>query len=180
MRGLRRMGLALSGLLMLGLVAQGGRAQTPDPAPRERLNLMVGHWSIESVFQETAYSHAHHNRADVQCDWSPHHGYVVCEYLRTAGKPADHLSIFTYDEAGRSYKHLGISQDVKTGEQPLTLEGNVWTASWDDVGPKGEKVMLRDTYRFPAPDKHLLLEEYSTDGGQHWAELWHLVGNKVS
>ena len=179
MRGQRRVQWTVSGMLILGLAGLGARAQTADPVARERMKIWVGHWSDEVQIRETPYSHAAHHRSDVQCGWSPDRGFMVCEYLGLDGRRTDHLSIFTYNEAGRSYKHLGISQDYKTLEEAANVDGNVWTTPWEDVGPKGEKLFMRDVYEFVSPEKQLSREEYSTDGGQHWTELWEVVATKV-
>jgi hypothetical protein len=103
----------------------------------------------------------------------------VCQYLRVENRPGDHLSIFTYNSAGKSFKHLGLSQDYKALEEPTTIEGNVWTAPLSDVGPKGEKIDFRNVWEFVSPDRHLAREDYSTDGGQHWTTLWSQVATRV-
>ena len=166
-----------AGLLSAGKVWAAGLAAAD---PWDKLNVWTGHWIGDTEYKATAYTQAaHHLKSDVQCGWSPDHGYLVCEYKRLNGKPGDHLSIFTYDEAAKSFKHLGLSQDYKPLEQVATIEGNVWRAVMQDVGPKGEKVDLRFVWEFVSTDRHLAREELSSDGGQHWTVLWEQVATRV-
>lgn len=164
------------GLLGTHRVAAAGPAAND---PWDKLNVWSGHWLGETEYKETAYSKAAHAKSDVQCAWSPDHGYMVCEYKRIDGRPSDHLSIFTYDQADKSYRHTGLSQDYKPLDQVTTIDGNRWTAPMQDVGPKGEKVDLRNVWEFLSADHHIAREEYSTDAGQHWTVLWEQVANRV-
>jgi hypothetical protein len=164
------------GLLSAGNVSAAGPAAAD---PWDKLNVWNGHWLGETEYKDTAYSKAAHARSDVQCGWSPDHGYMVCEYKRIDGRPSDHLSIFTYNQADRSYRHTGLSQDYKPLEQLATINGTLWMAPFEDVGPKGEKVALRNVWEFVSPDRHIARQEYSTDGGQHWTVLWEQVATKA-
>lgn len=96
------------------------------------------------------------------------------------GKPSDHLTIFTYNDASKAYKHLGISKDYKTLEEPtVVIEGNVWHYDYQLPDEKGNKLDCRDVYEFVTPEKLVTRIEISADGGQHWALMSESVATKV-
>lgn len=172
-------------VLALGLMASAATSdpsKTPDP--RDRINIWEGHWKVEVQRKETPYSHAAMVQFDVGCSWTSHRGYMVCEYLSDRidpqeGKVADHLTIFTYNETDKAYKHLGVSKNFKTLEEPTTIEGNVWTTPFELTGDKGEKLQCRNVYEFVSPEKQLTRFEISSDDGQHWTVVSEGAGTKV-
>jgi hypothetical protein len=113
MRGRKMLAGSIVSVLALGLMASAAAtsevSKTPDP--HDRINIWEGHWKVQAQRKETPYSHAGSAPFDAVCSWTADRGYMVCEYLSEKtvageGKPADHLSIFTYDEnAGRSRNH---------------------------------------------------------------------------
>jgi hypothetical protein len=170
--------------LTLGLAsaAISNPPQTTDP--RDRINIWEGHWKIQVQRKETPYSHANSVPFDVVCSWTADRGYMVCEYLSDGidpqeGKVADHLTIFTYNDTDKAYKHLGISKNFKTLEEPTTIEGNVWTTPFELTGKKGEKLQCRNVYEFVSPEKQVTRFEISSDGGLHWTLVSEGVGTKV-
>jgi len=178
-------GLVLSALA-LGLTAS---AATPDsstpPDPRDKMNIWEGRWNEVVQTKETPYGHAASTPAHVTCSWTPDRGYMVCEYLSEKSDPAekdrsDHLTIFTYNRADQSYKHLGISKDYKTLEEPKVLiEGNLWRYEYQVSDDKGKQFDLRDSYEFVTPEKRITRIEISADGGKHWTLISESVGIKV-
>ncbi len=176
---------SIASVLALGLMASAATSESsPSPDPRDKMNIWEGHWKIQVQRKETPYSHAASVPFDAKCAWMPNRGYMVCDYVSDKvdpqeGKPANHLTIFTYNDKDNTYKHLGISKDYKPLEEVTTIEGNVWTTPWEDVGDKGEKLQLRDVYEFVSPEKQLTRFEISSDGGQHWTLVSEAVGTKV-
>ena len=223
-------GLVLSGLA-LGLTAS---AATPDssmaPDPRDKMSIWEGRWNEVVQTKETPYGHAASTPAHVTCSWTADRGYMVCEYLsekadagekersdhltiftynsanktykpdqRRAsqgvkqgvvthpGSPSnryrawsDHLTIFTYNSANKTYKHLGISKDYKTLEEPnVVIEGNLWHYQYQISDDKGNQLELRDSYEFVSPKKRITRIEISADGGKHWTLMSESVGIKV-
>jgi hypothetical protein len=86
-------------------------AAMPSPQegsdPRDKLNIWEGHWKMHAQRKETPYSHASSVEYDVACKWTPNRGYMVCDYVSDGvdpkeGRPANHLSIFAYDDAGKT------------------------------------------------------------------------------
>jgi hypothetical protein len=173
-------------LLALGLMAS---AATPDasktPDPRDKMNIWEGRWQEIVEHKETPYGHAATVPSHITCAWTADRGYMVCEYLSEKtdpgeGKPSNHLSIFTYNDAGKNYKHLGISKDYKTLEEPtVIIEGNVWHYNYQLSDGKGTKIDCRDSYEFVTPEKRITRIEMSADDGQHWTLVSESVGTKV-
>jgi hypothetical protein len=171
--------------LVLGLVAT---AATPDPPktpdPFEKIRIWEGRWKIQVQRKETLYSHASSVPYSATCSWLPNRGYMVCDYLSDTidpqeGKVANHLSIFTYSDKDKAYKHLGISMEGEPHEQLTIIEGNVWTTPFEVGGDKGEKLQCRNVYEFVSPEKQISRFEISADDGQHWTLVSESVGAKV-
>jgi len=173
-------------VLALGLMAgavTSDSSKTTDP--RDKLNIWEGRWKEQVETKETPYSHAASVPSHITCSWTADRGYMVCEYLSekidpAEGKPSNHLSIFTYNDAGKNYKHLGISKDYKTLEEPtVVIKGNLWHYTYQLSGHKGEQLDLRDSYEFVTPEKRITRIEISADGGQHWMLLSESVATKA-
>jgi hypothetical protein len=184
--GIKTLSGSIVAVLALGLMAT---AATPDASkaddPRDKLNIWAGRWQEQVETKETPYSHAASVPSHITCSWTADRGYMVCEYLSekidpAEGRPSDHLTIFTYDDQGKTYKHLGISKNYKTLEEPkVVIEGNLWHYTYQLPGEKGEKLDLRDSYEFVTPEKRITRIEISADGGQHWTLLSESVATKV-
>jgi hypothetical protein len=128
----------LAGLMVpefaLGLTANPATppaSGTPDP--RDRINLWAGHWKEKELVQTklTPYRHAASAPSHETCAWTADRGSVVCQYLSEKvgareGKPSDHVTIFACNDAGKNYKHRGISKDYKTLEEVAAINGNAW------------------------------------------------------
>jgi hypothetical protein len=184
----RYIGMLASSILSVLALALMVSAATSDPPkstdPRDKLNIWEGRWKEQVETKETPYSHAASVPSHITCSWTADRGYMVCEYLSekadpAEGRPSDHLTIFTYDDKGKAYKHLGISKDYKTLEEATTIEGNFWHYTYQLPGDKGEKLDLRDSYEFVTPEKRITRIEVSADGGKHWTLLSESVGIKV-
>ena len=178
-------GLVLSGLA-LGLMARAATSdssKTPDPGGK--LNIWEGRWNEVVQTKETPYGHAASTPAHVTCSWTADRGYMVCEYLSEKADPkekehSDHLTIFSYSGADKTYKHLGISKDYKTLEEPnVAIEGNLWRYQYQVSDAEGNKFDLQDSYEFVTPEKRITRIEISADGGKHWTLISESVGIKV-
>jgi hypothetical protein len=179
------LGLVLS-VLALGLTAS---AATPDSSkaldPRDKMNIWEGRWNEIVQTKETPFGHAASTPAHVTCSWTADRGYMVCEYLSEKADPkekeqSDHLTIFTYNGGDKTYKHLGISKDYKTLEEPkVVIEGNLWRYQYQVSDDKGNKFDLQDSYEFVTAEKRITRIEISVDSGKHWTLLSESVGIKV-
>ena len=166
--------------LLAGAAAPLSKASDPD----DRINIWEGRWKEVVETKETPYSHAHSVPTHLTCGWSADRGFMVCEYLGEKidpdkGRPSDHLSIFTYDDKSKTYKHLGISKDYKTLEETATIDGNLWHYNYELPADNGKKLLLRDSYEFVTPEKRVTRIEISSDDGAHWTLLSEAVGIKV-
>jgi|SRR5579863_4037708 len=173
-------------VLALGLLAWAASPAASDISdPRDKMNIWEGRWNEIVQRKETPYGHAASVPSHVTCSWSADRGFMVCEYLSEKadpgeGKPSDHLTIFTYNDKDKTYKHLGISKDYKTLEEPdVIIEGNHWHYNYEISDDKGNKYELRDSYEFVTPEKRMTRIEISSDGGQHWTLMSESVGIKV-
>ena len=169
-------------LALMASAATSGSPKTPDP--RDKINIWEGHWQIKAQRRESPYSHASSVSFDADCSWMPNRGYMVCDYLSRGidpaeGAAANHLTIFTYNDKDKAYKHLGISKDYKTLEEVTTIEGNLWHYTYEIAGDKGENLQCRDEYEFVSPEKQTSRFEISSDGGKHWTLVSEAVGTKV-
>jgi hypothetical protein len=177
---------SITSVLVFGLMAS---AATPNssttPDPRDKMNIWEGRWQEIVEHKETPYGHAATVPSHLTCSWTADRGYMVCEYLSEKidpgeGKPSNHLSIFTYNDAGKNYKHLGISKDYKTLEEPtVIIEGSHWHYTYQLSDDKGNKLECRDSYEFVTPEKRITRIEISADGGQHWTLVSESVATKV-
>ena len=109
---------------------------------------------------------------------------MLCEYSRDQGDPkqviaADHLSIFTYDNIAKSYKHLGVSKSYKTLEEMASIDGNVWHYNYRLQDAGGKMLDLRDSYQFIGSNERITRTEVSADGGKHWILLSESVAHRV-
>lgn len=172
-------------VMALGLMRSAATAASADTAdPHDRMNIWEGRWNEVVETKETPFSHARSVPSHLTCAWTADKGYMVCEYLSekvdpSEGRPSDHLSIFTYDEKGKTYKHLGISKDYKTLEETASIDGNLWHYNYELPDENGRTLDLRDSYEFVTPEKRITRIEISADGGKHWTLMSEAVGTKV-
>jgi hypothetical protein len=171
-------------LLVLGPTVSGAPSAPSETEAHDRMTIWEGYWKSQIERKETPYSHAASVPAHFSCSWTADKGYMVCEYLTEKadpgeGRPADHLTIFTYDEKGQTYKHLGISKDYKTLEEVASIDGNVWHYNYEVAGQNGKTFNMRDTYQFVTPRKLITRIEISADGGQQWTLMSESVATKL-
>lgn len=176
---------SIAAILLFSLMASAAGPPPSNPSdPSDRINIWEGRWNEVVETKETPYSHAHSTPSHLTCSWTADHGYMVCEYLSekidpNEGRPFDHLSIFTYDEKGKAYKHLGISKDYKTLEETASIDGNLWHYDYQLPADNGKMLELRDSYEFVTPEKRITRIEVSADGGKHWTLMSEAVGTRV-
>lgn len=186
LRGLNA-GLLCSAVSVIAYAAAAGStalgaAGASDPLAR--LAIWQGQWREVVITKATPYSLASSVPSHVTCSWTPDHGYMLCEYARDRGNPqqllaSDHLSIFTYDDASKSYKHLGVSKNYKVLEERASIDGNVWHYSYQLPDSSGTVLDLRDSYRFVDSSERVTRTEVSSDGGKHWVLLSESIAHRV-
>jgi hypothetical protein len=174
-------------VVALGLAANMATpalSQTPDP--RDRMKIWVGRWDDVGEVKETIYSHAARVHKRVSCVMTGDRGYVVCEYLDVAADlpkdedVTDNLSVYAYDDKTHTYRHFGVS-NYKMSEHPqVTLDGKIWSYTYQETGKGGDKVDVRISYEFVTAEKRVIHIEASSDGGQHWILVVDEVETKIS
>ena len=164
---------------LIALVIGTGMAHAADNSSADKIGAWAGHWKMQVEVKNTPTSHAHTLSYDSSCSWAPNHGYLVCDEL--AGKPdgakENTLSIFAYSDADKSFKHYTIDKNGRAEAPHTTVEGNTWTFRYEESSEKGQKMQIRNIYKFVSPVKVLATSEYSDDG-QHWTLRSETVGEK--
>lgn len=167
---------------LVGSSAVLGSSRTAEPLAK--LDIWQGSWKNTVRTMETPYSHASLVRSHSTCSWTPDHGYMLCEYARDSGDPkqliqADHLSIFTYDDNAKSYKHLGVSKEYKTLEEMAKIDGNLWHYRYQLPTGDGKMLDLKDTYEFVNANRRITRIEVSSDAGKHWILMSESVDTRT-
>ena len=160
--------LAAAALASAPLFAQGGL---------EALGAYAGVWQSKGVSHDTAYSKAGNNSAETRCNWSPNHGFLVCDQTvhPPDGGTQNDLSIYTYNDSDGTYQFTGLSRgSSRVRNLKLTIEGRRWTySSQFDAG--GKTVHFRTVNEFVSPSKVTFRAEYSEDG-----KTWTLMSEGAS
>jgi hypothetical protein len=169
-------------LMAMALAVCASQASAPgntsDAEATKKLGVFVGKWKSEGSFFETAYSKAHKVTSDVDCGWSPHGDFLICEQLisEPLGQHIQ-LSIFSYNSKDGTYS---ISSMAGPGKPPwsgtVLIEGTLWTYP----GNKADKVWFRTTNDFSTPGTEVFKTEFSADGGEHWTTTLQGTAKKVS
>jgi hypothetical protein len=161
--------------LAIGTIA----AHAADTSSADKIGVWAGHWKMQVEVKNTPTSHAHTMTYESACSWTPNHGYMLCDNLasRPDGAKENTLSIFAYSDAEKSFKHYAIDKNGRAEAPRTTVDGNTWVFRYEENGEKGQKMQIRNTYKFASPGKLLATSEYSTDG-QHWTLRSETVGQK--
>ena len=134
----------------------------------EKPARFLGLWKTEGTFKDTPYSKAHTSKSEMTCDWTPNHGFLLCDQIiHTPDRSKDDLSIYTYNQQSNAFSFFGLSpDDTEARTTKLTTEDNLWTYS--DEGTEGGKhIRFRTTNKFTTPTTMNWRSEYSEDG-VHW------------
>ena len=102
---------------------------------------------------DSAYSKAGPNSAQTNCNWSPNHGFLVCDQIvhLPDGATQNDLSIYTYNETDHSYAFYGLFQNNSRVRTPkLTIEDKRWSYS-GEFEDNGKKIRFRTINDFTTP-----------------------------
>jgi hypothetical protein len=158
--------------------SQQGHASPPaeqdrtSPLPQSP-ELMVlgawsGQWTTHGKLYDTPLSHAGEITITMTCGWASYGGYMICDHIFTgpSGKRND-LTIYTYNDADKSYKFCGYDRSGTPRTTPLTIEGNVWSYDTDEE-KDGKKIHIKTINDFSKPGIVTWNTKYTDDGGAHW------------
>src|SRR5258706_2240690 len=82
--------------------------------PTSTLGAFLGMWEGKGASKDSAYSKAGPNSAQTNCNWSPNHGFLVCDQIvhLPDGVTQNDLSIYTNNETDHSYAFYGLSKII--------------------------------------------------------------------
>jgi hypothetical protein len=146
--------------------------QVPTVAPElSKMNVWVGTWESQTQVMTTPYSEAASVTSEMTCTWSPHHGFILCDHLMNGvNGVSNSLSVYTYDEANKTYKFFGVDKDDSPREVPMQVKGNVWSFG-TEVRNQDKTIMFLTNDEFLSDKVMHFQTEFSEDNGRNWKEL---------
>jgi hypothetical protein len=144
----------------------------PPIAPElTKMDVWVGTWESQTQVMTTPYSEAASMTSEMTCAWSPHHGFILCDHLmNSANGVSNSLSVYTYDEANKTYKFFGVDKDDSPREVPMQVKGNVWSFG-TEVKSQDKTIMFLTNDEFLSDKVMHFRTEFSEDNGRNWKEL---------
>jgi Protein of unknown function (DUF1579) len=159
-----------------------GPAGSQESDPTAKLGIWAGRWTYHAKTYETPYSHAYAYDGTADCNWSPNHGFMVCDFLNRdpePGSPVNDLVIFSYDPVTKAYTRVGVFKESKPFPQSVTVDGNTWTTS-AEIPYKGKTIIYRDVYVFQSSSKRTTTAQISADKGKTWTIVTEFTAEQVS
>jgi hypothetical protein len=146
--------------------------QLPKLAPEiSKMNVWVGTWESQTQVMTTPYSQAASVTSEMTCTWSPHHGFILCDHLMNGVDGiSNSLSVYTYDDAAKTYKFFGVEKDESPREVPMQVKGNVWSFG-TEVQNQDKTIMFLTNDEFLSDKVMHFRTEFSEDNGRNWKEL---------
>lgn len=174
-RQMQQIALALAAVFL-----GAGMAHAADTSSADKIGVWAGRWKMQVQVKNTPFSHARTMSYEASCAWAPNHGYMICDNLASKpdGAKENTLSVFAYSDAEKAFKHYAIDKNGRAEAPRTTVDGNTWTFRYEESNEKGQKLQLRNIYKFVSPEKVLATSEYSTDG-QHWTLRSETAGEKL-
>ncbi len=144
----------------------------PKIAPElTKMDVWVGTWESQTQVMTTPYSEAASVTSEMTCTWSPHHGFILCDHLMNGvNGVSNSLSVYTYDEANKTYKFFGVDKDDSPREVPMQVKGNVWSFG-TEVKNQDKTIMFLTNDEFLSDKVMHFRTEFSEDNGRNWKEL---------
>jgi hypothetical protein len=155
-------------------------AAGPEAPPPELkvLDSWTGKWITHGKLYDTAHSKAGTIAITMTCGWSAYAGYMICDHLMDgpSGKRND-LSVYTYNQADKSYKFCGFDHTGVPTTTPLTIKGNIWSYDREEE-QDGKKLLVKTVNDFSKPGVVSWNTKFSADGGAHWTLMNEGVDTK--
>jgi hypothetical protein len=144
----------------------------PTVAPElTKMDVWVGTWESKTQVMTTPYSEAASVTSEMTCAWSPHHGFILCDHLmNNPSGVSNSLSVYTYDEANKTYKFFGVDKDASPREVPMQVKGNIWSFG-TEVQNQDKTIMFLTNDEFLSDKVMHFRTEFSEDNGRNWKEL---------
>lgn len=166
-------------LTITGYVA--AQSGNPDEkAATQKLGAFVGRWQSEGTFFGTPYSKAGKVSSDIDCSWSPHQNFLICEQLISdSGGKHTQLSVYSYNSKEGNYT---ITSMAGPGAEPwngtVIISGNIWTYP-GGYEADGKKITIKTTNDFSVPGTEAFQVQFSDDGGAHWVTTLKGTAHKI-
>lgn len=157
-------------------------AASQDSDPASKLDIWAGRWTYHAKNYETPYSHAYTYDGTAVCNWSPNHGFMVCDFLNRnpePGAPVNDLAIFSYNPGTKAFSRVGIFKESKPFPQQVTIDGNTWTTS-AELPYKGKTFVYRDVYVFQSSEKRTTTTQISADNGKTWTTVTEFTAVQIA
>ena len=169
-------------LAMVLVFAVTAPVASQDTDPASKLGVWGGRWTYHAQSYETPYSHASAYDGTADCNWSPNHGFMVCDFLNRnpePGTPANDLAIFSYDPGTKTFTRVGVFKESKPFVQQVSVDGDTWTTS-SEIPFKGKTVIYRNVYVFSAAGKRTTTTEISADDGKTWTTVTRFTAEQIA
>ena len=165
-------GIYLSVVAASTLALASDHLVVPKIAPEiSKMDVWVGTWESETQVMTTPYSEAASVTSEMTCNWSPHHGFILCDHLMHSPTGlSNSLSVYTYDEAAKTYKFFGVDKDASPREVPMQVKGNIWSFG-TEVQNQDKTIMFLTNDEFLSDKLMHFRTEFSEDNGRNWKEL---------
>jgi hypothetical protein len=174
--------LILFSAMALSVMLAARRAPAADaptqPTELKILDAWTGKWTTHGKLYDTAHSKSGTIIITMTCGWSAYRGYMICDHQMDgpSGKRND-LSVYTYNQADKSYKFCSFDHSGVPTTTPLTIQGNIW--SYDREGEQdGRKFQIKTINDFSKPGVVTWNTRFSADGGAHWTLMNEGVDTK--
>ncbi len=165
-------GIYLAAVAASTLALASDHLKVPTVAPElTKMNVWVGTWESQTQVMTTPYSQAASTTSEMTCTWSPHHGFILCDHLVNGiDGVSNSLSVYTYDDAQKTYKFFGVDKDSSPRELPMQVKGNIWSFG-TQVQNQDKTILFLTNDEFLSDKVMHFRTEFSEDNGRSWKEL---------
>lgn len=150
-------------------------AQKPADEPVQKLGAFLGKWHTEGTFSNGGKVHS-----ELECRWSPQHGYLICEQQVTMGTAVTRqLTVYNYNASKAEYGYTSFQGDAPAPSVGIVqINGNEWIYS-SSVENDGKKTLVRTTNEFTDPKTEVFKVMLSDDGGVTWKPVLQGAAHKI-
>lgn len=162
--------------LWMALIGVSSAAQKPADDPVNKLGAFLGKWQTEGTFSNGGKVHS-----ELECRWSPQHGYLICEQQVTMGTAVSRqLTVYSYNASKAEYGYASFQGDAPAPSVGvIQINGKEWLYS-SSVENSGKKTLVRTTNEFTDPKTEVFKVLLSDDGGVTWKTVLQGAAHKVA
>ena len=162
--------------LLIALISVSVAGQKPADDPAKKLGAFLGKWQTEGTFSNGGKVHS-----ELECRWSPQHGYLICEQEVTMGAAVSRqLTVYSYNASKAEYGYVSFQGDAPAPSVGvIQINGNEWLYN-SSVENNGKKTLVRTTNEFADPKTEVFKVMLSDDGGVIWKTVLQGAAHKVA